>query len=150
VSLRHAASLVENAGSCRAYVKELLRRWAAGHSNRKIARETGTDRDTAGRYIAVAEQLTLPRNRELSEVDIHEVAQRVQARPLTDPSAERKAVVEHKLHIIEWLGKKRPLRLSKIHTLLVRDHGTRCTMPVLPMRTAGGHARRHDEGSAMG
>ena len=42
-------------------VKELLRRWAAGHSNRKIARETGTDRDTASRYIAVAEQLALPR-----------------------------------------------------------------------------------------
>jgi hypothetical protein len=42
-------------------VKELLRRWAARHSNRKIARETGTDRDTAGRYIAVAEQLALPR-----------------------------------------------------------------------------------------
>ena len=25
-------------------VKELLRRWSAGHSNRKIARETGADR----------------------------------------------------------------------------------------------------------
>jgi len=104
-------------------VKELLRRWAAGHSNRKIARETGTDRDTASRYIAIAEQLTLPRDRELSEAEIHEVAQRVQARALPDPSAERKAVAEHKQHIIDWLGKKRPLRLSKIHTLLVRDHG---------------------------
>ena len=45
-------------------VKEVLRRWAAGHSNRKIARETGTDRGTATRYIAVAEQLALPRDRE--------------------------------------------------------------------------------------
>jgi transposase len=104
-------------------VKEVLRRWAAGHSNRKIARETGTDRDTASRYIAVAEQLMLPRDRELSEAEIHEVAQRVQARALPDPSAERQAVAEHKQHIIDWLGKKRPLRLSKIHTLLVRDHG---------------------------
>ena len=104
-------------------VKELLRRWAAGHSNRKIARETGTDRDTASRYIAVAEQLALPRDRELSEAEVHEVAQRVQARPLPDPSAEREAIAEHKQHIIERLGKKRPLRLSKIHTLLVRDRG---------------------------
>ena len=104
-------------------VKEVLRRWAAGHSNRKIARETGTDRGTASRYITVAEQLALPRDRELSEAEIHEVAQRVQARPLPDPSAERKAVAEHTQHIVEWLGKKRPLRLSKIHTLLVRDHG---------------------------
>ncbi len=104
-------------------VKEVLRRWAAGHSTRKIARETGTDRDTAGRYIAVAVKLGLPRDRELSEAEIHEIAQRVQARPLPDPSAERKAVAEHKQHIIDWLGKKRPLRLRKIHTLLVRDHG---------------------------
>jgi transposase len=104
-------------------VRELLRRWAAGHSTRKIARETGTDRGTAARYITVAEQLALPRGRELSESEIHEVAQRVQARPLADPSAERRAVAEHKQHIIDWLAKKRPLRLSKIHTLLVRDHG---------------------------
>jgi hypothetical protein len=27
-------------------VKEALRRWQAGHSNRRIARETGIDRDT--------------------------------------------------------------------------------------------------------
>lgn len=104
-------------------VKEVLRRWAAGHSNRKIARETGTDRDTASRYIAVAEQLALPRDRALSDAEIHEVAQRVQARALSDPSAERKEVAEHKKHIVDWLGRKRPLRLTKIHTLLVRNHG---------------------------
>lgn len=104
-------------------VKELLRRRAAGHSTRKIARETGTDRATASRYLVVAEQLALPRDRELSEAEIHEVAQRVQARPVPDPSAERKALAEHRQHIVDWLGQKRPLRLSKIHTLLVRDHG---------------------------
>src|SRR5436190_672960 len=60
---------------------------------------------------------------ELSEAEIHEVAQRVQARPLPDPSVERQAVAAHRQQIADWLGKKRPLRLSKIHTLLVRDHG---------------------------
>ncbi|CAN5268660.1 hypothetical protein BH09MYX1_BH09MYX1_49880 [soil metagenome] len=104
-------------------VKEVLRRWAAGHSHRRIARETSTDRGTAARYIAVAERLALPRDRDLSESEVHEVAQRIQARATPDPSAERKAVAEHKAHIVEWLSKKRPLRLSKIHTLLVRDHG---------------------------
>jgi transposase len=104
-------------------VRELLRRWAAGHSHRKIARETGTDRGTATRYIAMAERLSLPRDRELSEAEIHEVAQCIQARPLPDPSAEWKAVAEHKPVIVDWLGRKRPLRLRKIHTLLVRDHG---------------------------
>jgi response regulator of citrate/malate metabolism len=48
-------------------VKELLRRWAAGHSSRKIARETGTDRGTVSRYIAMAEALGLSRDRELTD-----------------------------------------------------------------------------------
>lgn len=39
------------------------------------------------------------------------------------PSAERKSVAEHKEKIVEWLGRTRPLKLRKIHTLLVRDHG---------------------------
>jgi transposase len=112
-------------------VKELLRRWAAGHSNRKIARETGTDRGTATRYIAVAEQLALPCDRELSGAEIHEVAQRVQARPLVDTSAERKSIAEHKEQIVDWLGRKRPLRLSKIHTLLVRDYGLHASYDTL-------------------
>lgn len=104
-------------------VTEVLRRWAAGHSMRKIARETGTDRGTVARYVAVAEALPLPRDRAFTEAEMHEVAQRVQARPLPDQSAERKEVAAHKEQIADWLGRKRPLRLSKIHTLLVRDHG---------------------------
>ena len=104
-------------------VREVLRRWAEGHSHRKIERETGTDRGTARRYITVAEELALPRDRALSEAEVHEVAQRVQARPLVDVSAERREVAEHKERIVQWLGATRPLRLSKIHKLLVRDHG---------------------------
>ena len=55
-------------------VKEFLRRWAAGQSNRKIARDTGTDRGTVSRYVAVAEQLALSRDREPTEDEVHEVA----------------------------------------------------------------------------
>ncbi len=61
-------------------VKELLRRWAAQHSNRSIARGARLDRATVARYVAIAEQLALPRDRDLTEAEIHEVAQRVQAR----------------------------------------------------------------------
>ena len=59
-------------------VKELLRRWAAGQSQRKIGRETGTDRGTVARYVAIAEELKLPRGREPSDAEVHEVAQRIQ------------------------------------------------------------------------
>ena len=104
-------------------VKELLRRWAARHSSRKIARETGTDRGTVARYVAVAEQLGLTRDCEPSEAEVHEVAQRVQSRPLPTTSAEWAAVATHRRRIEEWLTAKRPLRLTKVHTLLVREHG---------------------------
>jgi transposase len=102
-------------------VKEVLRRWRAGHSNRRIARETGIDRDTAGRYIAIAKELALPSDRDLTEAEVHEIAQRVQARPLPDRSAEWIEIAKHKERIVEWLERKRPLRLSKIHVLLQRD-----------------------------
>jgi transposase len=102
-------------------VKEVLRRWLAGHSNRKIARETGIDRDTAARYVAVAKELSLPNDRELTEGELHEIAQRVQARPLPDRSAEWIEIAKHKEKIVEWLERSRPLRLSKVHTLLKRD-----------------------------
>src|SRR5713101_6517295 len=83
-------------------VKEVLRRWLAGHSNRRIARETGIDRDTAARYVAVAKELALPNDRELTEAEVHEVAQRVQARPLPDRSAEWTEIAKHKARISEW------------------------------------------------
>lgn len=102
-------------------VKEVLRRWVGGHSNRKIARDTGADRGTVSRYVTVAEEIGLERGREPSDDEVHEVAQRVQARRLPDASAEWQAVAAHKTRIEDWLTKTRPLRLSKVHTLLARD-----------------------------
>jgi len=112
-------------------VKEVLRRWAAGHGDRKIGRETGIDRKTVARYTAIAIELALPRDRELSDAEVHEVAQRVQARPLPDPSAEWGAVATHRERITEWLGRKRPLRLTKVHTLLVREHALEASYDTL-------------------
>ena len=108
-------------------VREVLRRWAAGQSTRKIARETGADRKTVGRYIAVASELGLAHDQELGEALVHEVAQRVQARPLPDASQERLELAAHRARIESWLAQKRPLRLRKVHTLLARDHGVRAS-----------------------
>jgi transposase len=102
-------------------VKEVLRRWQAGHSIRKIARETGMDRKTVARYLATVRELELPHDRELSEEEIHEVAQREQARPLPVSSEEWSSIAQHKDRIQQWLEQKRPLRLRKIHTLLARE-----------------------------
>jgi len=104
-------------------VKEVSRRWSAGHSNRKIARETGTDRDTVGRYVEVVTELGHQRGHAFTDEEVHGIAQHVQVRPLRDPSTEWKAVVEHRERIAAWLSATRPLKLTKIHTLLKRDHG---------------------------
>jgi hypothetical protein len=53
-------------------VKELLRRWSAGHSNRKIARETGADRATVRRYFEVVRELGLECGHELSDAEVHD------------------------------------------------------------------------------
>lgn len=102
-------------------VKEVLRRWTAGQSDRQIAKATGTDRKTVARYVAMAKALGVGSEHALDDRAVHEVAQAVQARPEVEPSDEWTDVARHREKIAEWLGRKRPLRLRKIHTLLVRD-----------------------------
>jgi transposase len=103
-------------------IKEVLRRWSARQSLHQIAYETGVDRKTVRRYVRAAVSCSLPQGRELTEDEIHEVGQRVQSRPLPAPSDEWQAVAAHKVRIEAWLSQKRPLRLTKVHTLLAREH----------------------------
>lgn len=112
-------------------VKELLRRWAAGHSDRKIGRETGADRKTVGRYTAVARELDLPRDRALTDEEVHEVGRRVQARQAPERSEEWQAVAKHREKIVGWLACKKPLRLTKIRKLLVREEGLQASYDTL-------------------
>ena len=112
-------------------VKELLRRWSAGHSNRKIARETGADRDTVARYVDATKELGLEHGHEFTDAEVHDIAQRVQARPVRDASVEWNAIAQHKERIEEWLSRKRPLKLTKIRTLLIREHGVEASYDTL-------------------
>lgn len=112
-------------------VKELLRRWSAGQSSRQIARETGTDRATVKRYVGAAQQLRIERGHAFTDDEVHEVAQCVRARPVRDASAEWEGVAKHRGLIEEWLSRKRPLRLTKIMTLLRRDHGVEASYATL-------------------
>lgn len=115
-------------------VKEVLRRWSAGHGDRKIARESGADRKTIARYTKAASKLGLERGCELTDDVVHEVAQCVQARPLATPSDEWNEVARHRPLIERWLaghGDARPLKLTKIHTLLARDHALEASYDTL-------------------
>jgi len=115
-------------------VKEVLRRWSAGQGDRKIGRDTGVDRKTVARYTDAAERLGLVRGREVTDDEVHGVAQCVQSRPEMAPSEEWNDVARHRERIERWLagdGDTRSLRLTKVHTLLVRDHGLRASYDTL-------------------
>jgi transposase len=112
-------------------VREMLRRWTAGQGERRIARESGADRKTVRRYLAMAVQLGIERDAALDDATVQAVAQAVQARPIAAPSEERAELALHKDRIAAWLERKpRPLRLSKIHVLLARD-GVRASYDTL-------------------
>jgi transposase len=112
-------------------VRETVRRWSAGQSDRKIARDTGTDRKTVGRYTSVVEAMGVTPDTPLTDALVHEIAQRVQARPLVDVSEQRRELGAHRARIEAWLGEKRPLKLRKVHTLLLRDYGVRVSYDTL-------------------
>jgi hypothetical protein len=115
-------------------VKEVLRRWSAGHSDRRIGREAGVDRKTVARYTTAATRLGFAKGRDITEDDVHAVAQVVQARPAPTASDEWSEVARHRDRIEQWLrgdAEKRPLRLSKVHTLLVRDHDLQASYDTL-------------------
>jgi transposase len=96
-------------------IKEVLRRGSARQSLHRIACETGVDRKTIRRYVHAAVHCSLPQGREPTDDEVHEVAQRVQSRPLPTPSDEWQAIAAHKERIETWLTLKRPLRLTKVH-----------------------------------
>ncbi len=115
-------------------VKEVLRRWSAGHGDRKIAREAGADRKTIARYTKAAIKLGLAPGVELTDDVVHEVAQCVQARPIVAPSDEWTEVARHRPLIERWLaghGDTRPLKLTKVYTLLGRDHDLKASYDTL-------------------
>ncbi len=115
-------------------VKEVLRRWSAGQSDRRISREAAADRKTVARYTGAAARLGLARGQDITDEEVHQVAQCVQARPLVAPSEEWNEIAQHRERIERWLRggeDTRPLRLSKVHTLLVRDHGLHASYDTL-------------------
>lgn len=104
-------------------VREVIRRWQAQQGLREIARETGLDRKTVRRYVEALDELGVSRQAELDDAVVQAVGQRVQQRAAAEPSVERVKLLEHRDRIEQWLAGSKPLRLTKVHVLLQRDHG---------------------------
>jgi len=102
-------------------VDGVLRRWQRRESARLIARETGLDRKTVGRWIASAKSLALPRDRDLTEGELRAVLRGKRLRRA--PSDEWRALRALHERIAKWLTEPRPLALRTVHLFLTRDHG---------------------------
>src|SRR5262249_4723299 len=101
-------------------IREVLRRVQAGQSARQIARETGLDRKTVGRYLAQA-RLQGVQDAEVTEEVAGAVGKQVQTRPLPAPSEQWLALQAQRLRIKTWLDGEKPLRLVRVHELLARE-----------------------------
>lgn len=102
-------------------IREVLRRWQAGHGLRQIAREGGPDRKTVARYVDAAKGCGVDAQSELSDDVVAAIAAIVQQRPLPPPSQQWKQLEQQRTRIGAWLKADRPLRLIRIHELLERD-----------------------------
>lgn len=102
-------------------VREVLRRFGAGHSKRRIGRETGTGRNTVDRYVAAAEERGFgAQSGEPSAELVEAVTRAVQERPLPEPSEQRVTLGVQRHQIERWLQHDE-LKLSKVHVLLKRQ-----------------------------
>lgn len=102
-------------------VREVLRRWQVGESARSIARAGVVDRKTAGRYIDVAKKQGVDAQSDLTDEVVARVADAVQVRLPTAPSDAWGEISKHRGRIEQWLSGSRPLRLVRVHELLVRE-----------------------------
>ena len=102
-------------------VKEILRRWQAQQSERKIARETGADRKTVKRYVEAAKTVGLQAAQALDDEVIAAVGRLVQVRDALPAGKAYELLGVHKEKLHGWLSGKPPLRLSKVQVLLKRD-----------------------------
>ena len=102
----------------RVEIKEVIRRWQAGGSRRRIASGTGLSKDTVGKYIAAAEALGIARDgpgpgeEQLSRLAI---ISRSGPRQVEAPTDEQLAPWADQIY--RWITSDR-LQLTRIHELL--------------------------------
>ena len=102
-------------------VKDVLRRILAGQGLRDIARQTGIDRKTVRRYAEAAKGAELSAETLGDDALVHAILASVQERELPPVSEQRAQLFAQRARIEAWLGERPPLKLSKVHVLLMRD-----------------------------
>jgi transposase len=116
-------------------VKEVVRLWSMGESQRTIARLTGLDRKTVSRYVKATQQSGGRAGEPLSEALIGEVIGRVRAQGPGVRGASWSACSAHRELLAGWLEQSIPL--SKVQELLRRQTGV-----LVPYRTLHRYATK--------
>lgn len=101
-------------------VREVLRRWQAGHSVRRTHRETGFDRKTVRRYHRGAELAGLPHDIPLTDEQVHAVASRIQARPVPVTGEHHARLLQHKTLLATWKEERPRPQLQTVQNRLQR------------------------------
>jgi len=102
----------------RVEISEVIRRWRAGHSQRRIASGTGLSRDTVARYITAAQALGVSREGgELGEEQLSRLAAIGQSGPRQAETPTEDVLAPWADQIHRWLTGDR-LLLTRVHELL--------------------------------
>src|SRR5215475_7090399 len=109
-------------------VKEVVRLWSMGESQRTIARLTGLDRKTVSRYVKAAQQSGGRSGEPVSEAMVGEVIGRVRAQGPGARGASWSVCSAHRELLAGWVEQSIPL--SKVQELLRRHTGV-----LVPYRT---------------
>ena len=125
----------------RVEISEVIRRWRAGNSQRRIASGTGLSRDTVARYITAAEALGVSREgQEPSEEQLSRLAAVGQPGPKQVEAPSEDLLAPWADQIYRWLTGDR-LQLTRIRELLA-ERGCRVSYASLQRFVARRNWRR--------
>jgi len=116
-------------------VREVVRLWLQGESQRAISRRTGLDRKTVGRYVRAARQCGCEVGESVTDELVGEVIGRVRAQGPGARGDSWAVCAAHRELLAEWVAQ--PVPLSKVQELLHRHAGV-----VVPYRTLHRYAAR--------
>jgi transposase len=116
-------------------VREVLRLWLQGESQRAISRLTSLDRKTVGRYVKTARRCGCEVGEGVTDELVGEVIGRVRAQGPEVRGGSWAVCAAHRELLAEWVFKQVPL--SKVQELLHRQSGV-----VVPYRTLHRYASR--------
>src|SRR5690348_6347632 len=104
-------------------IGEVLRRWQGGESQRKIAAATGLSRNTVAKYIELAGQAGIDRDRPVTDNEVAGLRGHSQL-PGRQRGPNEELLSQHETQLQEWICRER-MQLTRVHELLLERLGVK-------------------------